>query len=169
VDVLVAIEDWQSYFTVLGGAAAVLLGLTFIGASIHLERGARASWYRDLAISSGTSLFYALIIALIMLMPDGRPALQAVLLLVFAALGAQSARAAYLAARQRNPSRQTLVFRFVMPWASMAVLAAAAIALAFAWGPAVWLISGVAFVNVLLGTQNAWDLMLRAAAPDDSQ
>ena len=167
MDVVDAIQTWEGYFTVLGGAAAVLLGLTFIGASIHLERGVRATWYRDLAISSGTSLFYALIISLVILMPDGRPTAQAVLLLVFAAFGAQSARAAYLAARERNPSRQALVFRFVLPLASMAVLALAAVALVLAWGPAVWVVAGVAFINVLLGTQNAWDLMLRAAAQDE--
>lgn len=160
------IDAWQAYFVALGGAAAVLLGLTFIGASIHLERHARALWHRDLAIASGTSLFYALIIALVMLIPDGRPAAQAVLLLLFAGLGFQSSRAAYVAARARHPSRQALFFRFILPWASMVVLAVAAAGFGLAWAPAVWLVAGVAFVNVLFGTQNAWDL-LRSAEDQD--
>jgi hypothetical protein len=167
VDVLGAIEQWQDFFLALAGAAAVLLGLTFIGASIHLERGVRATWYRDLAISSGTCLFYAMIIALMMLIPDGRPGVQAVLLLLVSGFGAQSARAAYIAARQRHPSRQALIFRFGLPWASMAVLAIAGIGLALSWAPAVWLVAGVALINVVFGTQNAWDLMQRAAVSDE--
>jgi hypothetical protein len=167
MDVAAAIEAWQVFFVALAGAAAVLLGLTFIGASIHLERRGRALWHRDLAISSGTSLFYAMIIALIMLIPDGRPAAQAVLLLLFAGLGFQSSRVAYLAARARHPTRQALFFRFILSWASMVVLAVAAAGLGLGWAPAVWLAAGVAFVNVLLGTQNAWDLLRRAAEDQD--
>ena len=162
--VLTTMEAWAGFFTALSGAAAVLLGLTFLGVSIHLERRARALWYRDLAISSGTSLFYALIIALIMLIPDGRPGAQAILLLLVAGLGFQSSRVAYVAARERHPSRQALFFRFVLPLVSMIVLAVAAVALALAWDPAVWLIAGAALADVLFGTQNAFDLLLRAAA-----
>jgi hypothetical protein len=167
MDVLATMDAWQEFFVALGGAAAVLLGLTFIGASIHLERRARALWYRDLAISSGTSLFYALIIALIMLIPEGRPTAQAVLILLFAGLGFQSSRIAFLAARERHPSRQALYFRFLLPLASMVALAVAAVGLALALGQAVWLAAGAAFVNVILGTQNAWDLLLRAATEEE--
>lgn len=167
MDILTVIDAWEGFFVALGGAAAVLLGLTFIGASLHLERRARALWYRDLAISSGTSLFYALVISLVMLIPEGRPAAQAVLLLLAGLLGLQSLRVAFLAARERHPSRQALLFRFGLTLASMVVLVAASVGFAFSWGPAVWLTAGVAFLNVVMGTQNAWDLLLRAAADED--
>jgi hypothetical protein len=167
MDILDVIDAWEAFFIALGSAAAVLLGLTFIGASLHLERRARALWYRDLAISSGTSLFYALVVSLVMLIPQGRPAVQAVLLLAAGLLGLQSLRVAFLAARERHPSRQALVFRFGLTLASMAVLVAAAVGFALGWAPAVWLTAGVALLNVVMGTQNAWDLLLRAAAAED--
>ena len=166
MDAAATIEVWTGYFAALGGAAAVLLGLTFIGASIHLERRAGALWYRDLAISSGTSLFYALLISLVMLIPEGRPIAQTMLLLAIAVFGFQSSRTAFLAGRERHPTRHALFFRFGLPLASMVVLAAASAGLALGWPPSVWLAAGVAFVNILLGTQNAWDLLLRAAASE---
>ena len=49
----------------------------------------------------------------------------------------------------------------------MAVLVATAFGFALAWAPAVWLAAGVALLNVVMGTQNAWDLLLRAAAEED--
>jgi hypothetical protein len=157
-----AMAEWSDFYVALAGAAAVLLGLVFVALSIHIERPRGELPVRGLAIEAGSSLFYPLLIALVMLVPAGRPGPQAVLLLLIAVFGLLTTRAAYAEGRARPHTRMGLVFRFVVPLGAMIGLVAAAVGLALDWEPGVWLVAAVALVHVIVGTQNAWDLVLGA-------
>ena len=63
MDVSATMAAWQEFFVVIAGAAAVLLGLVFVGESIQAAGAAGVGHHWDLAFSSATSLFYALIAA----------------------------------------------------------------------------------------------------------
>jgi hypothetical protein len=161
-----AIGQWSDFYVAATGASAVLLGLVFVGLSIHFDRSRRGLPVRGLAIEAATSLFYPLIISLAMLIPEGRPQAQAVLLTTIAVFGFWASGAAFLEARRRRPQPIALVLRFLVPWLAMVVLAVAGLGLALTWAPALWLVAAVVFVHLTVGTQNAWDLLLGAAPPE---
>jgi hypothetical protein len=167
MDVGTTMAAWQEFFVVVAGAAAVLLGLVFVGESIQAAGAAGAGHHWDLAFSSATSLFYALVTALIMLIPEGRPVASGILVIVFGGLGFGSSRGAFGTATSGSWSRPQLIFRFAMPLVAMIVLIAAGIGLAVGWVPAVWLIAGAALAHIVTGTQNAWDLLLGVTVKTD--
>ena len=167
MDVSATMAAWQEFFVVIAGAAAVLLGLVFVGESIQAAGAAGSGHHWDLAFSSATSLFYALIAALVMLVPEGRPVAQGVMVICFGGLGFGSSRGALRTARSGTWSRPQLIFRFALPLVAMIVLIAAGIGLALGWVPAVWWIAGAALAHIVTGTQNAWDLLLGVTVKTD--
>lgn len=156
---------WHDFFLASAGAAAVLLGLTFVGLTIHVERRGLDGARRGLAIGSATSLVYALFASLLMLVPVGIPHVQAVGLVVIGLLGFISARAALVNARQGALTRARLRLQFALPGIAIGVLLLAGIALMFGVEAAVWGAAGVVFLLIVSGTQNAWDLLF-SFAPD---
>ena len=81
--------SWHDFFLATAGAAAALLGLLFVGASINLTALAAAE-RTDLRARAGqafTNLVFVLVIALIMLIPDPEPDSPAASLGVVAGVG----------------------------------------------------------------------------------
>lgn len=154
---------WHDFFVASAGAAAVLLGLTFVGLTIHVERRGLDGARRGLAIGSATSLLYALFASLLMLVPEGIPTVPALGLVLIGLFGFISAQAALVNARQGGLTRARLGFQFALPGIAIGVLLLAGIALAFRVAPAVWGAAGVVFVLIVSGTQNAWDLLFSFA------
>lgn len=156
---------WHDFFLASAGAAAVLLGLTFVGLTIHVERRGLDGARRGLAIGSATSLLYTLFASLVMLVPVGIPYAQAMGLVVIGLFGFISAQAALANARQGGFTRARLRFQFALPGIAIGVLLLAGIALVFRVEVAVWGAAGVVFLLIASGTQNAWDLLF-SFAPD---
>lgn len=163
-----ALLAWHDFFVVSAGAAAVLLGLTFVGLTIHVEHRGLDSVRRGLAIGSATSLVYALFAPLLMLMPEGAPHVQAVGLVLIGLFGVISAEAALANACQGSLTRARLAFQFWLPGIAIGLLLLAGIALAVGVEAAVWGAAGVVFLLVASGTQSAWDLLF-SFAPADHQ
>ena len=158
-----ALPAWRDFFVASTGAAAVLLGLTFVGLTIHVERQGLDSLRRGLAIGSATSLLYALFASLLMLMPEGVPAVQAIGLVLIGLFGFISAAAALANARHGGSTRARLAFQFVLPGIAFALLVIGGIALAFGVEQAVWGVAFVVFLLITSGTQSAWDLLVSFA------
>jgi hypothetical protein len=154
---------WHDFFVASAGAAAVLLGLTFVGLSIHVERRGLDSLRRGLSIGSATSLLYALFASLLMLEPEGVPYAQAGGLVVIGLLGFISAESALANAHRGGLTFARLIFQFVLPGIAMALLLVAGVALAFAVEPAMWAAATVVFLLIASGTQSAWDLLFSFA------
>ncbi len=68
-----------------------------------------------------------------------------------------------------HPSTMGLVFRFVLPWVAMAALVVAAVGLLLDWRAALWLVAGVSFLHIVVGTQNAWDMLTGGGRGDSAQ
>jgi hypothetical protein len=166
VDVAELMAEWEAYYLASAGAAAVLLGLVFIGLSLHFERHRGRLRVRGLAIQAAASLFYALLVSLPMLVPQGRPRAQGVILAVVALFGIWTSTVAVVEERRSGPSPMAFAFRIVLPMTLMVVLLVAAIALLAERDFGVWLVGMVVFLHILVGTQNAWDLFLGAGAAE---
>ena len=156
---------WHDFFLASAGAAAVLLGLTFVGLTIHVEQRGLDNQRRSLAIGSATSLVYTLFTSLLMLEPQGAPYVQAVGLALIGLFGLLSSQAALALARRGHMSRTVLAFQFVLPYAAIGLLLLAAVGLGLAFEPAVWSAGAIVFLLTAAGTQNAWDLLVRFAPP----
>jgi hypothetical protein len=158
-----ALPAWHDFFVASTGAAAVLLGLTFVGLTIHVERRGLDSLRRGLAIGSATSLLYALFSSLLMLMPGGVPYVQAVGLVLIGLFGSISSQAALANARHGGSTRARLAFQFVLPGIAFALLVIAGVAMATGVEQAVWAAAVVVFLLITAGTQGAWDLLVSFA------
>ncbi len=154
---------WHDFFVASTGAAAVLLGLTFVGLTIHVERRGLDNLRRGLAIGSATSLVYALFASLIMLVPEGVPYAQAIGLVLIGLLGVISAESALVNARHGGLTRVRLGFQFILPGIAIGLLLLAGVALGLAFEPAVWGAAVVVFLLITSGTQSAWDLLFSFA------
>ena len=158
-----AIPAWHDFFIASTGAAAVLLGLTFVGLSIHVERRGLDNLRRGLAIGSATSLLYALFASLLMLMPEGVPYVQAVGLVLIGLFGLISSQAALANARHGGSTRTRLAFQFEVPAIAFALLVIAGVTLATGVEQTVWAAALVVFLLITAGTQAAWDLLVSFA------
>lgn len=165
-EIQTALPAWHDFFVASAGAAAVLLGLTFVGLTIHVERRGLDGLRRGLSIGSATSLLYALFASLFMLEPEGVPYVQGVGLVVIGLLGFISAESALANARRGGLTRARLVFQFVLPGIAIGLLLLAGIALALGIEPAVLGAATVVFLLITSGTQSAWDLLFSFAPGD---
>lgn len=162
-----ALPAWHDFFVASAGAAAVLLGLTFVGMTVHVERRRLDPLRRSLAIGSATNLVYALFTSLLMLTPKGIPYVQAVGLVLIGLFGLISSTSALVNARRAGLAQPALAFLFVLPFVAIGVLLLAGVALALAFEPAVWGAATVVFLLIAAGTQSAWDLLYRFAPSGD--
>lgn len=161
-----ALATWHDFFVASAGAAAVLLGLTFVGLTVHVERRRLDPLRRGLAIGSATSLVYALFTSLLMLAPQGVPSVQTIGLVVIGLFGLISSASALVNARRAGLSQPTLALQFVLPFLAMGLLLLAGVALALSLELALWATATVVFLLVAAGIQSAWDLLFRFAAAD---
>ena len=161
-----ALPAWHDFFVASAGATAVLLGLTFVGLTIHVERRGLDGLRRGLSIGSATSLLYALFASLLMLEPEGVPYVQAVGLVLIGLFGFISAEAALANARRARVTRARLTFQFMLPGIAIGLLLLAGIALALGIEPAVWGAATVVLLLITSGTQSAWDLLFSFAPAD---
>jgi hypothetical protein len=163
-DLAAALADWHDFFVAAAGASAVLLGLVFIGLTIHLEGRQERPALVPMAVGSATTLFYPVIVSLTMLMPPAEPWLPSVVLLVIALFATLSASAPIV---QRSLRSLWIVHGTRADWIRYSVPALASLVLI---GAALWLLfdaSGPLYATALVivmylvvGTQNAWNLLL---------
>ena len=133
-----ALPAWHDFFVASTGAAAVLLGLTFVGLTIHVERRGLDSLRRGLAIGSATSLLYALFASLLMLMPEGVRYVQASRARADRAVRVHLGRGGAGERTPRRVTRARLAFQFVLPGIAFALLVLGGVALALGVEQAVW-------------------------------
>ncbi|HEX6290953.1 MAG TPA: hypothetical protein VFZ66_17340 [Herpetosiphonaceae bacterium] len=175
MEVREAITAWREFYAAVANVGAALVGLVFVGVSIHLSRRPLDNATRMLGADAVINLLHPLLAALGMLLPVP-PTVQGIGLLILALEGLREiARVAYVLARQ--PSRGswlTLAYRCFVPLVAAAVLAVGALGLLAGWTFAVYAPAVFVFLMFIVGTQNAWDLLLgnrevSGAAPSDER
>jgi divalent metal cation (Fe/Co/Zn/Cd) transporter len=158
------ITQWHDFFIAAAGAGAVLLGLVFIGLTIHLEGREEKPALVPLAVDSATTLFYPVVISLVMLMPPMQPWLPSLGLLVVALFAALSASAPLVQSQLRRLWIDQATIndrvRYVVPAVASVALIGAAIWLMVDVVIALYAIGLVIGIYLVVGVQSAWNLLL---------
>ncbi len=156
-----AIEAWGEFYAAVANAGAALLGLVFVGISIHLSARSLESGTRLLGVESVTNLLYPLLVALVMLLPVD-PWVQGLCVLVLGMIGLPGI--IIIAWKQTRPPRQeprlVLAYRHFLPLAAVAIGMLGAIGLVVGWSIGLYAPALFVFLMFIVGTQNAWDLLL---------
>jgi hypothetical protein len=159
-----ALEPWHEFFVAAAGAGAVLLGLVFIGLSIHLEGRDEQPELVPLAIGSAVTLFYPVVISLILLMPPAQPWLPSAAMLIVGAFAALSSGAPIFDTQLRRlwvgRRRVSDWVRYTVPWLAALLLIAVAGWLLVEPSGALYATAIVIVTYLVVGTQNAWNLLL---------
>lgn len=156
-----AIEEWQVFYAAAAGVGATLVGLVYVGTSIHLGRHPLDDRARLLATMAGVNLLYPVLVSLVMLMPVyPRTTGGALLLVAVFAVGASFSISRVEARHPEGQTRQLVVYRYLVPLLTSTVLAGGALGLLL--GHAWSLVAPPIFVFVMfaVGADNAWDLLL---------
>lgn len=161
MDLREAIEGWNGFYAAVANAGAALLGLVFVGVSIRLARPPLDTRTRMLGTESVVNLLHPVLAALGMLLPV-EPAAQGVGLLILSSAGmAATAGIAYVQIRQPSHERRLwLTYRYFIPLLAAVILTVGAIGLIVGWRDAIYAPALYVFLMLIIGTQNAWDLLL---------
>ncbi|HEY7024385.1 MAG TPA: hypothetical protein VH371_05430 [Candidatus Limnocylindrales bacterium] len=162
--VALAISPWHEFLIAAAGAGAVLLGLVFVGLTIHLEGREEQPILVPMAIASATTFFYPVVISLLLLMPPVQPWLPSLALVVLALFATLSSGAPIFDRDLRSTwiarHRMRDFLRFGVPLVAAVLLIGAASLLLVDPVLAMYAIGMVIVVFLVVGTQNAWNLLL---------
>ena len=156
-----AIELWRDLYGAVANATAALLGLVFVGMSLHITLRRAEAPTRSLALASAITLIQPLLVSFVMLIPTGAPAVHAAGVLVIAVvLVVELGIVLRIHRRSHAESTGWLAYRFGIPFAASGVLVAGAIGMLLDWPPSVWAPAVFVFATVIVGVQDAWDLLI---------
>lgn len=172
VDLREAIEGWHGFYGAVANASAALLGLVFVGVLIRLGRPPFDTRTRLLGTDSVIDLLHPVLASLGMLLPV-EPAAQGVGLLFLSMAGlAAIVGIAYVQISESGRERGLwLAYRYFIPLATAVILALGAIGFLADLRSAVYAPAVYVFLMLIVGTQNAWDLLLDRPGnpPDDGR
>ena len=157
------IQEWHDFYIVAGTGAATLLGLLFVGLSLHLRVVLSRDEVRSLARVTLANLGLVLIISMFMVVPQGIPSLRNELL--FSGITTLCLIAPSFVAARRSSTR-TLQGRMVL---RLALSAAAYIGIVISSGfyskasyrSALSGLVVVVVALVIISLRNSWDLLVR--------
>jgi len=162
------LQGWHDFYVVTGTAAASLVGLLFVGLSLHLRVVVSRLDVQALARLTLTSFGLTLVLSLFMVIPEDQPAATG-WQLIGSGIAACLLNAPSLAAGLRSGSRTISIRRLLLRFglSTLAYLGAIATGGLFAAGSyrsgLGWLV-GVAVVLLLVSLRNTWDLLVSVGA-----
>jgi hypothetical protein len=156
-----AIAEWQGFYAAVAGVGATLVGLVYVGVTIHLGRHELDNRTRLLGTMSGINLLYPVLAALVMLMPLRITAIAGGLLLVaLFGIGGSISIAISEVRKPEGQTRHLIIYRYFVALLASGALGVGALALLTGqpWG--IYAPPIFAFVMLAIGCDNAWDLLL---------
>ncbi len=165
MDLATELTRWNDFFIAAAGAAVVLFGLVFIGLSIHFERETVGPPIVGLAVGSATTLFYPVLVCLVMLFPPAQPWVPSVALAGIGLLALASTAAPFVDRELRRAlggvwPRWVDLLRFGVPLIGAILIVVDAIWLTTAPDPALYLLAVIVVLFIATGTQTAWNILL---------
>ncbi len=158
---LLALKSWQTFYEIVGSAAAALTGLQFVVMAVLVQSPAPGSMHEVRAFGSPTVVHFcaALLTAATMTAPWRAWPDLATCLMVGGLLGvAYSIRTFYHARKAAyNPDLEDWIWYSVLPLLSYAALLADGLLL---WRGVGWAVTAIAVTSVLfllIGIHNSWD------------
>jgi hypothetical protein len=161
-----SLREWQTFFLLVGSAAAVLIGLLFVAISLGLDLAitAERADIQTFVTPSLTQFAIVLFIAVFGLFPVHRSVSLGLLLLIPGIVGAGDALANGLRlwrrSRRRHVDRDDWFWRGVLPLASVVALLIGGIGLLLGAGQALTVTAGATVALLGLGIHNAWALVV---------
>ena len=154
---------WHDFYIVAGTASATLVGLLFVGLSLHLRAVLSRSEVRSLARVTLANFGALLFISLFLVIPEGASAASAQLLASGAISLAISAPSLVTARRSgtRTLRLTQLITRFgLSTLAYGGIIAAGALVGGSSYEPAFNLLVVVTVVLLVVSLRNVWDLLV---------
>ena len=161
------VQRWHDFFLVEGGASATLVGLLFVGLSLHLRAVVTRADVRGLARVTMTNFALGLLASLFIVIPQSRSGASSQLIVSGAVSLAIVAPSLVSAARTREwtLNARSLIMRFglsVLCYVGVAVagieLAAGSVDSAFVW------LAGSVVAVLTTSLRNTWDLLVTVGA-----
>lgn len=156
------LRSWQTFYEIVGSAAAALTGLQFVSIAVLVQSQRRGGMQEIRAFATPTVVDFcaALLVAVFMSAPWREISQLGCCLTLGAAFGvAYSVRVLYHARKAGGykPDAEDWVWYLLLPFIGYTLLAAAGVLL---WMSQTWAIAAPAIIGVLflmLGIHNAWD------------
>jgi hypothetical protein len=160
------IAAWRDFYGAVANATAALLGLVFVGMSLHLTLRRPATPVKSLALASAITLIQPLLVSFVMLIPAAAPGVHAVGSIVVAAVLIVELGVVFrLHGRSNAEASAWLAYRFGIPLAAAGILALGGVGMLVGWSLAVWAPALFVFATVIVGVQDAWDLLIVPDTP----
>jgi hypothetical protein len=159
---------WESFYVIIGSAAAVLIGLQFVSITLGAEINAPGSSTAVGAFGTPTIVHFCavLLIAAILSAPWSALASVAIALGVGGAAGLVYALLVVRRARRQTayvPVLEDWIWHNVLPLIAYAALLLAALLLQRSPAPSLFVIGGTALLLLFVGIHNAWDAVTYTA------
>ncbi|HEY4844723.1 MAG TPA: hypothetical protein VII89_03425 [Candidatus Dormibacteraeota bacterium] len=162
-----AVGGWHDFYILAGTSAATLVGLLFVGLSLHLRIVVTSSEVRSLARVTLANFGLVLFVALFMVIPED-PSTAALQLIASGAVSLVIITPSLVSAAQRGGrtlemrprDRARLALRFGLSGVSYAAVIVAGILLDSSMASAfTWLVVAIV-VLLVISLRNAWDLLV---------
>ena len=155
-----ALLQWRDFYVAVANASAALLGLVYVGASIHAGRHGVDDRVRMLGTLTSQNLIHPLFVSLTMIVPIAATP-RAVILLTLAGFGLAGAVTAVRPQTRRldGDTPAMVAFRYGTPVIAAVVLAAGAVGLLAGSPVGLYAPPVFIFFGFLVGIENAWALL----------
>ena len=162
------LASWHDFFVTCGTASATLVGLLFVGISLHVKIVVTHPAIRGLARVTLSTYFTVVVVSLLMLVPTDRPSFTAEWLLVasiVALVAVVPPSLEALNARHSLALPKRIVFgRFGVATLTYAGLTAfAVLMLSGDYVNGLYAIVGILLLMLLVAIRNTWDLLVTVA------
>jgi hypothetical protein len=167
----VVLNDWQSFYVLVGSSAAALTGLTFVVITISAERGeitgsasARLTGLRVFITPTAVHFCTALWLSALMCMPGQTPGVLEALLMATGLAGlvycATLLRPMLARSFGYKPFVSDWIWNAVLPVTAYLALAAAGFIIPHEPGLSLYMTGGVVLLLLFIGIHNAWDVVV---------
>jgi hypothetical protein len=158
------IAEWHDFYLMLGTAAATLVGLLFVGLTLNVDLIRRADFFdvQHLAALTFNSFFYAVVFAIVFLIPQQNPPGLGLPLLALGGLGLLNMLVQFQRTRRKHRvwGRSVVANRFWLPIVAMLTITVIAVSvLAGSTSGVYWLVPAMILL-LASASRNAWDLLI---------
>ena len=161
------VSGWHDFYILAGTSAATLVGLLFVGLSLHLRIVIASSEVRSLARVTLANFGAVLLVSLFMVIPQDQSTaaleligsgLASLAIITPSVIGAARSGGSTLQMRRRDRAR--LVLRFGLSGASyLAIIVAGILLLSSLPSAFTWLVVATV-VLLIISLRNTWDLLV---------
>jgi hypothetical protein len=152
------IRAWETFYLLVGTAAATLIGLLFIAISIHISafHQQKAKLIHHYAALTFNCFFYVLLIAIVFLIPNLSPLSLGIPLALLGGLGLANA----ILQRYRARDEIKIANKFTLPIIGLSGLFVIGILILFRIYPSIYGLVPVILIFLMSSTLNAWTLLI---------